>query len=170
MGCSLPGSSVHGIFQAIVLEWIAISFSRGSSQPSDLNPRLPHCRETLYHQSHQGSQWWKLMNERPKKRMFFRHLSISNSLDSKMWELQVCTEALISKVTSSMFPCISEPCEPIPRSSWDCPWGNRLCLRVLSASSFVTKGVYIPLEMIQRQGIAATQRNAASTIRFQILC
>ena len=31
--CSLPGSSVDGIFQAIVLEWIAISFSRGSSQP-----------------------------------------------------------------------------------------------------------------------------------------
>ena len=35
MGCSLPGSSVHGIFQAIVLEWIAISFSRGSSRPRD---------------------------------------------------------------------------------------------------------------------------------------
>jgi len=33
MDCSLPGSSVHGIFQAIVLEWIAISFSSGSSQP-----------------------------------------------------------------------------------------------------------------------------------------
>ena len=33
--CSLPGSSVHGIFRAIVLEWIAISFSRGSSQPRD---------------------------------------------------------------------------------------------------------------------------------------
>ena len=31
--CSLPGSPVHGIFQAIVLEWIAISFSRLSSQP-----------------------------------------------------------------------------------------------------------------------------------------
>ena len=28
MACSLPGSSVHGIFQAIVLEWIAISFSK----------------------------------------------------------------------------------------------------------------------------------------------
>ena len=28
MDCSLPGPSVHGIFQAIVLEWIAISFSR----------------------------------------------------------------------------------------------------------------------------------------------
>ena len=35
MDCSLPGSSVHGIFQARVLEWIAISFSRGSSQPKD---------------------------------------------------------------------------------------------------------------------------------------
>ena len=35
MDCSLPSSSVHGIFQAIVLEWIAISFSKGSSQPRD---------------------------------------------------------------------------------------------------------------------------------------
>ena len=35
MDSSLPGSSVHGIFQARVLEWVAISFSRGSSQPRD---------------------------------------------------------------------------------------------------------------------------------------
>ena len=35
MDCSLPGSSVHGIFQARVLEWGAISFSRGSSRPRD---------------------------------------------------------------------------------------------------------------------------------------
>ena len=35
MDCSLPGSSVHGIFQARVLEWIAISFSSGSSRPRD---------------------------------------------------------------------------------------------------------------------------------------
>ena len=35
MDCSLPGSSVHGIFQARVLEWVAISFSRRSSQPRD---------------------------------------------------------------------------------------------------------------------------------------
>ena len=33
MDCSLPGSSIHGIFQARVLEWVAISFSRGSSGP-----------------------------------------------------------------------------------------------------------------------------------------
>ena len=35
MDCSLPGSSIHGIFQARVLEWVAISFSRGSSQARD---------------------------------------------------------------------------------------------------------------------------------------
>ena len=35
MDCSLPRSSVHGIFQAKVLEWIAISFSSGSSQTRD---------------------------------------------------------------------------------------------------------------------------------------
>ena len=35
MDCSPPGSSVHEIFQARILEWVAISFSRGSSQPRD---------------------------------------------------------------------------------------------------------------------------------------
>ena len=32
---SLPGSSVHGIFQARILEWVAVSFFRGSFQPRD---------------------------------------------------------------------------------------------------------------------------------------
>ena len=38
MDCSLPGSSVHGIFQARVLEWVAIFFSRGTSWPRDRTP------------------------------------------------------------------------------------------------------------------------------------
>ena len=33
MDCSPPGSSIHGIFQARLLEWVPISFSRGSCQP-----------------------------------------------------------------------------------------------------------------------------------------
>ena len=33
--CSLPGSSVHGIFQARILEWVSISYPRGSSLPRD---------------------------------------------------------------------------------------------------------------------------------------
>ena len=35
MDCSPPGSSIHGILQARIVEWVAISFSRGSSQPRD---------------------------------------------------------------------------------------------------------------------------------------
>ena len=35
MECSLPGSSVHGIFQARILEWVAVSFSRGPTRPRD---------------------------------------------------------------------------------------------------------------------------------------
>ena len=53
MDCSLPGSSVHGILQARILEWAAISFSRESSWPGD---RTLHYRQILYHLSHQGSQ------------------------------------------------------------------------------------------------------------------
>ena len=39
MDCSPLGSSVHGIFQARILEWVAISFSRGFSCPG-INPHL----------------------------------------------------------------------------------------------------------------------------------
>ena len=35
MDCSLPGSSGHGILQARILKWVAVPFSRGSSQPRD---------------------------------------------------------------------------------------------------------------------------------------
>ena len=48
MNCSQPGSSVHGILQERILEWVAIFFSWG------LNPGLLHCRQILYHLSYQG--------------------------------------------------------------------------------------------------------------------
>ena len=53
--CSPPGSSLHGIFQARVLEWGAISFSRGSSRPRDQTQVSCIVRKTLYLLSHQGS-------------------------------------------------------------------------------------------------------------------
>ena len=43
MDCSLPGSSIHRILKARVLEWVAISFSRGSSDPG-IKPRAPSLR------------------------------------------------------------------------------------------------------------------------------
>ena len=48
MDCCPPGSSVHGILQARILEWVAVAFSRGSFPPS------PHHRQILYCLSHRG--------------------------------------------------------------------------------------------------------------------
>ena len=47
--CGLPGSSVHGIFQARILEWVANPFSRGIFPTQSSNPCLLHCRRILYH-------------------------------------------------------------------------------------------------------------------------
>ena len=59
LDCSLPGSSIHGIFQARILEWIAISFSRGSSRPSHRIwvSLVAGTHFTLYLLSYQGSPW-----------------------------------------------------------------------------------------------------------------
>ena len=54
MDCSLPGSSVHGILQAIMLEWVGIPFSRGIFPTQGSNPCLS-ALQSLYHVSHQGS-------------------------------------------------------------------------------------------------------------------
>ena len=55
MGCSLPGSSIHGIFQARVGVVCHFLLQRiFPTQGSNLG--LPHCRQTLYHLSHQGNQ------------------------------------------------------------------------------------------------------------------
>ena len=53
MDCRLLGSSVHGIFQVRILEWVTIPFARDLTQGS--NPGLLHCKQILCHLSHQGS-------------------------------------------------------------------------------------------------------------------
>ena len=58
MDCSPPGSSVHGILQARILEWVAIPFSRGSSPPRDRSHvSCISCigRQVLYDLCHLGS-------------------------------------------------------------------------------------------------------------------
>ena len=49
MECSPPGSSVYGILQARILEWVAICFSRGRSQPRDPTLISYTGRRVLYH-------------------------------------------------------------------------------------------------------------------------
>ena len=52
--CSPPGSSVHGILQVRILEWVAISFSGGILPTQGSNPGLLHCRQILYCLSYQA--------------------------------------------------------------------------------------------------------------------
>ena len=59
VNCSPPGSSAHGIFQSRILEWVAISFSRGIFLTQGLNPSLLcllHWHWILYHQATWESQ------------------------------------------------------------------------------------------------------------------
>ena len=70
MDCSIPACSVHGILQARILEWVAISFSRGSSWPRNW-PRSPTLQADV------------LPSEPPRKHIPFNcllFLPISHSL------------------------------------------------------------------------------------------
>ena len=55
MDCSPPGSSVLGVFQAMILAWVAIFFSRGIFLTQGLNPGLLHSRQIPYGMSYKGS-------------------------------------------------------------------------------------------------------------------
>jgi len=54
MGCP-PGSSVHGILQARILEWVAFPVSRGFFPSQGSNLGFLHSRQIVYHLSHWGS-------------------------------------------------------------------------------------------------------------------
>ena len=62
MDCSLPGSSIHGIFQTTVLEWVALSFVRGSSQPRGWTQVSCIASRRFYRLSHQrsGCESWTI--------------------------------------------------------------------------------------------------------------
>ena len=65
--CSLPGSSVHGIIPARILEWIAISSSRGIVSIQGLNPQLLqllHWQADSLPLSHLGSPYMGLQNDK----------------------------------------------------------------------------------------------------------
>ena len=58
--CSPPGSSVHGILQARILEWVSISFSRGFPDPG-MEPRSPALQADALTSEPPGTPWlWEL--------------------------------------------------------------------------------------------------------------
>ena len=60
-----------------------------------------------------------------------RPLYSRNGLESKTWDLQACPEDLTSRVKAVCLTVLSEPCNHIPSSYHDCPWGSRLWKFVL---------------------------------------
>ena len=59
--CTPPGSSVHGVLQARILEWETHSLLQGIFLTQGLNRGLLHCRPILYRLSHQGIPKLKLI-------------------------------------------------------------------------------------------------------------
>ena len=101
MDCNRPGSSVHGISQARIMEYIAISFSRESSQPRDGTCVSCICRWILYHwatwESQDSKTKWKPLEDR---------------------EHSLYSQSHIIKVQSPIFPMPTGP----STSLW--PWVN----------------------------------------------
>ena len=101
LDCSLPGSSVHGIFQARILEWIAISSSRGSSSPRDETLNSCIGRQILY----LCTTWeepnclysnTKLKVERKKKRMVV-HRALCYRLNVCLSPQNASVEGIVEK-------------------------------------------------------------------------
>ena len=90
MDCSPPGSSVHGILQARILEWVAIPSSRGSSLTQGSNPCLLHWQADSLALNHQGSsmnthlKWITLLYRRNEHNMENQvYFNLKNSSNNK---------------------------------------------------------------------------------------
>ena len=102
MDCSPPGSSVHGILQARILEWVALPFSRGSSWPNDSTQ--VSCTAGRFftflatREAHKkGAAWWfEVKTSRSRKHCYLELM---------------CTPA------KSLQLC-STPCDPMDCSPW----------------------------------------------------
>ena len=91
MDCSLSGSSIRGILQAKMLEWVAISFCRGSSRPRHRSKVSSIARQILYCLSHQGSRCWGGEEERNLKNVL-REPSYFTSLEIRKLPVLVILE------------------------------------------------------------------------------
>ena len=120
MVCSPPGSSVHGILQARILEWVAILFSRGSFWPRNwaLVSYIADRRPILYH------LWVRPMGKDPSLPSTTSHQG-SPSLHLNLWEM----DRLSPKVTTPpSIPRAQSEHHSGPQTHKEVfLWGCRLC-------------------------------------------
>ena len=100
MDCSPPGSSVHGILQARIPEWVAIPISRGVFPTQGLNPNL---LQILYRLRHQGSlillKYW--INLKPLTSSIQSMFSLLVNIPEKQ------EEVLLSFVSHLFYYCLN---------------------------------------------------------------
>ena len=123
MDCSPPGSFVHGIFLARILEWVAMPSSRGSSRPRDQNhSSFVSCigRQVLYHWCHLGSPYpyhglvtWNYTYPLHRRRLLNSQQKYQEHLMKKMDNIsEVCTphfpsaSSTLSRCLGTLLGCI----------------------------------------------------------------
>ena len=123
MDCSLSGSSVREILQARILEWVAISFSRGSSQPRDRTrvsciaggcftiwAKRQGKRENIYDPPWQA-YWFRLSYVN-----LFTTLSDSHFYYITVWKLKLREVKYTNLVYN--FHLVKQQCQVSPKSVW----------------------------------------------------
>ena len=117
MDCSLPGSSVHGILQARILEWVAIPFSRGASQPRN-RTWVSHIASRLFTDCATREEIWKVgLWHRGVLR---KHLGcFSHSMEDKTgWDWRV--PSLLGALPKASGPAPLCPPPKPPAVPWPC--------------------------------------------------
>ena len=128
MDCSLPGSSVHGIFQARVLEWVAISFSRGSSRPRDWTQGLPHCRQALLPSEPPGKS---LLDIFIKKKVLKKKRAVEGSVAQDPRQHVSWTEPAACRGSLWSDKSGQRPLPPEGFSRhYSSPWWTQICHRI----------------------------------------
>ena len=143
MDCNLTGSSIHGIFLARILEWVAMPFSRGSSRPRGrthipcigkwfLNhwttrevPRLLFKRMIPTQQGSKvsGTILMPLLTiEKTLRNKWFKFVALSQRLVRIWWKLEAPQCICILKTCCIQFQVVQSPLMPI---CGPCPWRVR---------------------------------------------
>ena len=103
MDCSPPGSSVHGILQVRILEWVAFSFSGGSSWPGDQTHASCTGRQVLYYWDMSEAHYWNTVCKNSSKET--AELEKQNYVCfGKLWA--ILSLLLILKSDSISFICL----------------------------------------------------------------
>ena len=113
MNYSLPGSSASGIVQSRILEWVAISFSKGSSRPRDqTHVSCVSCigREILSHQCH-----WDIL---PKETLLIRDNSFLETLFTILQIFRLKTVQVHTFPATSRLLCFESKLQIFQRTPW----------------------------------------------------